>query len=236
MRKNSEIAQALQLIKDEAWQQSAGRNGNGFASAPMVAYGEEDGSDGDGYLRVYWQVIRRRLWLILIVAVLISALEALRQARQPDLYQARSRVQVDTENYSPALGAARGSSVYVESNSYMDPEYFNTQVQILSSPTLLRRVVRTLDLEHNETFLNPRADNHSTWQNLMGMVGFAGAAQKPIAEKNQGLSENSLRASIPTGVDNADEIEFSLCGFASGHVGSRSGKENPSYRSSCQPC
>ncbi len=49
------------------------------------------------------------------------------------------------------MGASKGGSYYVD--NYMDPEYFNTQVQILSSPTLLRRVAKTLDLEHNQTFL-----------------------------------------------------------------------------------
>ena len=72
------------------------------------------------------------------------------------MYQARARVQVDTETYSPALGASRGNSYYID-NSYMDPEYFNTQVQILSSPTLLRRVAKTLDLEHNSNFLDARS-------------------------------------------------------------------------------
>ena len=52
-----------------------------------------------------------------------------------------------------------------------DPIYFNTQLQILVSPGLMRRVVRTLDLEHNPDFFkgNP-AQRQSTWQTMLRMV------------------------------------------------------------------
>ena len=58
-----------------------------------------------------------------------------------------ARVQVDLENNSALLG----KTPYVISASN-DPVYFNTQLQILTSPGLLRRVVKTLDLEHNPDF------------------------------------------------------------------------------------
>jgi len=55
-----------------------------------------------------------------------------------------------------------------------DPIYFNTQLQILVSPGLLRRVVRTLDLEHNPDFFkgNPTL-RPSTWQTLRRMAGLS---------------------------------------------------------------
>ena len=52
-----------------------------------------------------------------------------------------------------------------------DPAYFNTQLQILSGPGLLRRVAKTLDLEHNEAFLRPQMGPRSTWQAVLHMVG-----------------------------------------------------------------
>ena len=40
--------------------------------------------------------------------------------------------------------------------SYNDYDYQNTQIQLLSNPQLMRKVVLALDLEHNPAFLRPR--------------------------------------------------------------------------------
>jgi uncharacterized protein involved in exopolysaccharide biosynthesis len=141
MKEPSDLVKALEVIlKNATLEPSNGSSQNGYATPPIVAYGEEMSPEGEMHLRDYWRSIRKRLWLIIGLALIVSSIAALRQAKEPDVYQARARVQVDTESYSPALGASRGDS-YFPDNSYMDPEYFNTQVQILTSPTLLRRVV-----------------------------------------------------------------------------------------------
>jgi hypothetical protein len=61
-----------------------------------------------------------------------------------------------------------------------DPNYFNTQLQILGGPGLLRRVARTLDLEHNPEFFRlPDAQRRSTWQNLLRMFNLGGQNEAP---------------------------------------------------------
>jgi capsular exopolysaccharide synthesis family protein len=207
MKEPSDLAKALDVIlKNSSVEQSNGSYGGPYATPPIVAYGEEASPEGEMHLRDYWRSIRKRLWLIIGLAVIVATIAALHQARQPDVYQARARVQVDTETSSPALGASRGGSYYID-NSYMDPEYFNTQVQILSSPTLLRRVAKTLDLEHNTNFLNSRVDNTSTLQSFLRMLGL----RKPAAEqaKNQTLAVNErpLQSSGSLTADNPAEIE-----------------------------
>lgn len=209
MKEPSDLAKALEIIlKNSSLEQSNGSHRNGYATPPIVAYGEEASPEGEMHLRDYWRTIRKRLWLIIGLAVMVSTIAALRQARQPDIYQARARVQVDTESYSPALGASKGSSYYID-NSYMDPEYFNTQVQILSSPTLLRRVAKTLDLEHNRTFLDAQIENRSTWQSLTRMFGFG--QQRTAPAKNQTLtvpeSRNAALTSNGLSTDDPAEIE-----------------------------
>jgi len=196
MKEPSELAKALDVIlKNSALESTNGSSRNGYATPPIVTYGEENAPEGEVHLRDYWRTIRKRIWLILSIAIIVSTLAAIKQARLSDIYQARARVQVDKENYSPALGASKGDTFYVEAGE-MDPDYFNTQIQILTSPTLLRRVARTLDLEHNRDFLNPPVMNGSTWQSVLRMFGLAHESQQAgsrkelpvIAETNDGIS------------------------------------------------
>jgi len=187
MNEPSDLVKALAL-RTSALEHANESPRNGYATPPIIAYGEEAGPEGDLHLRDYWRTIRKRLWLIIGLAVIVSTITALKQSRQPDIFQARARVQVDVESSNPAMGASKG---YYIDNSYMDPEYFNTQVQILSSPTLLRRVARNLDLEHNRTFLDPRVENRSTWQNLMRMLGFASKAKPPAGTQSSSLPINT---------------------------------------------
>src|SRR5215203_6597499 len=88
----------------------------------------------------YWRAVRKRLWLVIGVTVLITTLTAIYMARRPNIYQARAQVQVDLEQSNPDLVTSdRRTGV-----ANPDPAYFNTQLQLLNSETLLRRVVKEL--------------------------------------------------------------------------------------------
>src|ERR1700730_11428168 len=187
MKEQFVLAKALDVIlKNSSLQQSNNSHPSNYSTPPIVAYGEENSPEGEVHLRDYWNTIRKRLWLIVGIALIISSIAAIKQARLPDVYQAHARVQVDAETFSPAMGASRGGNVYMD--PYMDPEYFNTQVQILTSPTLLRRVAKTLDLEHNTNFLNPPASD------LPGKVCCGCLVLKEAAKK---LSQNPRCQSLP---------------------------------------
>src|SRR6266850_1736150 len=138
-------------------------------------YGGEAGPEGEVRLLDYWRAIRKRLWLVIGVAALITTLAMIYVARKPDVYEASSRVQVDLEN-NPMYAGKTTPMIYSPVN---DPAYFNTQLQILTSPGLLRRVVRTLDLEHNQAFRSPQsAQTRSTWKTIMQMWGVSGPEKK----------------------------------------------------------
>ncbi len=210
MKEPSDLAKALDVIlKNSALEQTNVSNRNGYATPPIVAYGEENSPEGEVHLRDYWRTIRKRLWLIAGLALIVSSIAAIKQARLPDVYQARARVQVDAESFSPALGASRGGNVYVD--SYMDPEYFNTQVQILTSPTLLRRVAKTLDLEHNRNFLSPPVANQSTWSSLLRMFGFDRSMKEPQPQSQVpvigGGTNDKASLSVGNNTDDASEVE-----------------------------
>ena len=140
-------------------------------------YGVDPNADNEVHLLDYWRAIRKRLWLVLGVVALITMLAIVYVARKPDLYEAQARVQVDLEDTGGVVNNPR--SLWGPTD---DPIYFNTQLQILVSPGLMRRVVRTLDLEHNPDFFkgNP-AQRPSTWQTLRRMVGLGSKPQDGAA-------------------------------------------------------
>jgi capsular exopolysaccharide synthesis family protein len=136
-------------------------------------YGVDPNAENEVHLLDYWRAIRKRLWMVLGVVALITMLAVVYVARKPDFYEAQARVQVDLEDTGALTNQTR--PLYGPAD---DPIYFNTQLQILVSPGLMRRVVRTLDLEHNPDFFkgNP-AQRQSTWQTLRRMIGLGNKPQ-----------------------------------------------------------
>ena len=142
-------------------------------------YGVDPNADNEVHLLDYWRSIRKRLWMVVGVVALITMLAVVYVARKPDFYEAEARVQVDLEDTGGLSNNIR--PLYGPSD---DPIYFNTQLQILSSPGLMRRVVRTLDLEHNADFFKGSATaKASMWQTLRRMVGLG--VKRPDASAKQ---------------------------------------------------
>ena len=142
-------------------------------------YGVDPNAENDVHLLDYWRAIRKRFWLVIGVVALITMLAVVYVARKPDLYEAQSRVQVDLEDSGNLVNSTR--PLYGPTD---DPIYFNTQLQILVSPGLMRRVVRTLDLEHNPDFFKG-AQRQSTWQTLLRMAGLGGKPQETPKQPDQ---------------------------------------------------
>ena len=132
----------------------------------------EEASSGYNRLHEYWRSVRKHIWLVIAILVLVTSLTAVYMSRQPDVYESLSQVQVNLETAdNPAIGALKGNSIYLNS-TYQDPTYFNTQLTILTSASLLGRVARTLDLEHNQAFLHPQsAQTGSLWGSLKALAG-----------------------------------------------------------------
>src|SRR5437588_1530876 len=126
------------------------------------------------HLRDYWKAVRKRLWLVVGLTLLTIVVTTIVMLRRHNVYEAVARVQDDLETSSPALGSSKNNSVLV-SNQISDPTYFNTQLQILAGPGLLRRAVKSLDLEHNATFI-AKVNYRPAWKNLERLVGLSGSA------------------------------------------------------------
>jgi polysaccharide biosynthesis transport protein len=156
--------------------------------------------DENVHLRDYWRAVRKRLWLVAGLAVLVTALATMLMLRRHNVYEAVARVQVDLETASP-LVSSKNNSVVV-SNQVNDPAYFNTQLQILNGPGLLRRAVKTLDFEHNDTFIN-KMNRKPLWKNLERVVGLGGNA--PEQTLNQ--ASNEIPVAVARGTEDVAEAE-----------------------------
>jgi succinoglycan biosynthesis transport protein ExoP len=142
-------------------------------------YGVDPNAENEVHLLDYWRAIRKRLWLVIGIVALITMLAVVYVARKPDFYEAQARVQVDLEDTGNLVNKTR--PLYGPTD---DPIYFNTQLQILVSPGLMRRVVRTLDLEHNPDFFKG-AQRQSTWQTLLRMAGLRSRPQEAARQPDQ---------------------------------------------------
>lgn len=118
----------------------------------------------------YWRAIRKRLWLVAGIAVLMTTLTAIYMARKPNIYQAKSVVQVDLEQVNPDLVTSDTRRTVTNS----DPAYFNTQLQLLWSDGLLRRVIKEHNLDTNKDFLKERTEGGtSVIRSILKAVGLS---------------------------------------------------------------
>ncbi|MEK6280458.1 MAG: polysaccharide biosynthesis tyrosine autokinase [Acidobacteriota bacterium] len=190
------------LIKKEPEPTALERPGDLGRNPHTYNYGVDPNAETEVHLLDYWRAVRKRLWLVISMVVLVTMLSVLYVARKPDIYKASARVQVNLENNAELVGS-KAPYVFGPTN---DPVYFNTQLQILVSPGLMRRVVKTLDLEHNPNFF--RGDStrkRSTWQTVKRMAGF-GTDEKP-ASAAQVKNELPLNTTVAAASSHEDLAE-----------------------------
>jgi polysaccharide biosynthesis transport protein len=182
MKESTEFTKALEALKNARELQAQGQN---FDSNSQSS-GNNDGYSvleyaGGLQLRNYWNSVRKRLWLVISISIFLTMCAVIYMARKPDVYEAKARVQVNLENNGTSAGSTKGGS-FILNNPVNDPAYFNTQLQILTSKGLIRRVIKILDLEHNQAFTNPQATQRgSIWQNILRMVGLGSKSAPKVA-------------------------------------------------------
>jgi capsular exopolysaccharide synthesis family protein len=144
--------------------------GGGILGASHISYPYD--KEQSSQLLDYWRIVRKHLWLIIGTSIVIPTLVAVYMIRKPDIYESKARIQVDLENANPLLGGMSKTSSVILNSETNDPAYFNTQLQILSGPGLLRKVVKNLDLEHNQDFLRDYVSSSSSkWSDLRILLG-----------------------------------------------------------------
>src|SRR5918911_3782396 len=100
------------------------------------------------HLRDYMQVVMKRKWLILTLALVVTTLVTIYMYRQPNLYEAATTIQIEDQQSS----ILQTDKIVIDTGKQRDPAYWNTQLKLLTNPTLLRQVILTLDLQNNPSF------------------------------------------------------------------------------------
>ncbi len=151
-------------------------------------------SDDRAHLQEFLFSLRKYRWMIIGITVLSTALVAFYMARQPDLYEARARVQVDLENSTASLAVTKGATL--SGNSANDPAYFNTQLQGLTSPRLMRQVVKQLKLMHDPSFVLRRSDPQPTLPEISSgqpsPVNAPATPEENLTDANEAVSREDL--------------------------------------------
>ena len=154
------------------------------------SYRESSGQEGFQLLD-YWRAIRKRLWLVIGIAVLMTTLTAIYMARKPNIYLAWARVQVDLEQNNPDLITNDRQRPI----SNPDPSYFNTQLQLLGSDGLLRRVIKEHNLDANKDFQQAKVDGSvSALRSMLKSIGLASDDGRSAAD-DPALKDSSLATS-----------------------------------------
>lgn len=112
------------------------------------------------HLRTYIHRVLRHKWIVIAVTLLATVAAGVYLFREPDVYKSQARVEVDLEGNAGIPNVGKGSS------PFDDRAYFNTQLELLESPSLIQRVVKQLDLEHNSDFQSHGfvASSGRTWR------------------------------------------------------------------------
>ena len=116
-------------------------------------YGSPYGEDEEGslHLREVWRIIRKRRWLILCVAVIITTLVTIDAYRTKSTYRASAFIEIGKDSAS-VRSAANGMIIQADDDLYYPQLSINTNLFRLTSEPLLEDVVANLKLDKNPKF------------------------------------------------------------------------------------
>lgn len=113
-------------------------------------YGRYGATPAETNLREYLFVILKRKWLIMSLILVITSLATIQAYRDPNIYEGATTIRIEPK------GNVLTSGNFVI-NSQPDPNFWGTQLKLLTNPALARLVVLKLGLQNNPAFLGGEA-------------------------------------------------------------------------------
>ena len=143
-------------------------------SAYSVYYDDES-LEGGRSVRQYFNVVYKRLPIILAITLIVTSAVALYMYKQPHQYLASTQLIIEP----PKPKVTDKDSINI--NFGGDANYTNTQLQLLRSPELMKDVVVELGLYRNPDLFG--GQNRSLFASLRSMI----SSDKPNAATNNSL-------------------------------------------------
>ena len=100
-------------------------------------------------VREYFRIIRRHKWIVLATLVVLVTIVTIGTMLTRPVYRAKAMLEIGKETERVAQGR---QILEMESASVFNPFFLQTQVDILHSRDLARRVIQKLNLAENEEF------------------------------------------------------------------------------------
>ncbi|MGI8426000.1 MAG: GumC family protein [Actinomycetota bacterium] len=110
-------------------------------------YGESEADEGLD-LRAYWRALVKRKWTVLVFFCITVALTATATFLTTPIYRATTMLQIDRE----APKVVQYEAVTPAETDTFDPQFYQTQYDLLKSRSLAERVVEQLNLAQHPAF------------------------------------------------------------------------------------
>jgi polysaccharide biosynthesis transport protein len=153
------------------------------------AYGEQQEADQINLLD-YWRVLVKRRWTILAFTFAVVVITATATWKATPTYRAAIRIQINPEqqNVLPFKDSQEIGSTYAQSQ-----EYLQTQFKVLESKTLAERVIRVLNLDANQFFMQaPSSSKSKTMEWIRDVFGLDDSNKDEKAANPASLEERKF--------------------------------------------
>lgn len=114
--------------------------------APLLCSDEVAEAEEGADLRVYWRIVRKGLWTIVSILLLVFSLVLIATLKQKPVYRAKALLEIAKENPN-ILTVQELFQVETVSDSYLE-----TQYKVLQSETLALSVIHELHLDQSKEF------------------------------------------------------------------------------------
>jgi capsular exopolysaccharide synthesis family protein len=135
--------------------------------------------------RELWRTVKKRKWLIVVIAIVATTIVTIANFQTKSIYQASTTVEIEKENRT----LVRSGDVIIQTDDGADDAYFvavnmKTKIRVIQSRPLLEDVVATLDLDKNPRFLDVEGKK-TIWEAIRSLGGKikpqAAPPQSPLA-------------------------------------------------------
>src|SRR5215510_2788561 len=117
-------------------------------------YGRYGNTAAEVNLKEYLFVILKRKWLILSIVLVITSLATIQAYREPSVYEGATTIKIEQKTQSILQSSTGG--ILIGQN---DPNFWGTQLKLLTNPSLARQVIQYLDLQHDPKFFGPQGQS-----------------------------------------------------------------------------